>query len=207
MKRPGETAGVKVTAIFGDGAVARRHARSARSKQCAGCGGGRADESVVQGARVGEATLLVRYQGEFGDGAGDRAEPEAGFRVEAAAAEQLHRPPDRRQAAAAEDPAVGPDRRCDVSPPGVARSDRRLPTPEKSARFSPTRSRSRSAQGDRQADREPRLRRSLDAASGPTCCRTQPQVPRRKGRVRVPRMDSRVSRARTSPTTASCARC
>ena len=33
----------------------------------------------MKGARVGEATLLVRYQGKFVDDSGDGAESEAGF--------------------------------------------------------------------------------------------------------------------------------
>ena len=51
-----------------------------------------ADEPIISGERVGEATLLVRYQGKFGDDSGDRPESQAGLRVEAAAAAQLHRP-------------------------------------------------------------------------------------------------------------------
>jgi len=63
MKAPGETAGVKVTATYGDGAtrdVTRETMMDSNIPDVASV----ADASV-KGARVGEATMLVRYQGNF----------------------------------------------------------------------------------------------------------------------------------------------
>ena len=63
MKAPGETTAVKVTATYGDGAtrdVTRETMMDSNLPDVATV----ADASV-KGARVGEATLLVRYQGNF----------------------------------------------------------------------------------------------------------------------------------------------
>jgi len=63
MKAPGETAGVKVTATYGDGAsrdVTRETIMDSNLPDVATVA-----DSSVKGARVGEATLLVRYQGNF----------------------------------------------------------------------------------------------------------------------------------------------
>jgi hypothetical protein len=63
MKAPGEAASVKVTAIYSDGAsrdVTREALVESNSPDVATV----ADASV-KGARVGEATLLVRYQGNL----------------------------------------------------------------------------------------------------------------------------------------------
>ncbi|MGH9631304.1 MAG: DUF1549 domain-containing protein, partial [Bryobacteraceae bacterium] len=64
MEKPGESAGVKVTAHYGDGATRDVTAESvveSNIPDIAGVNGG----SDVKGMRIGEATLLVRYEGKF----------------------------------------------------------------------------------------------------------------------------------------------
>jgi hypothetical protein len=64
MPKPGETAQVKVTARFADGAsrdVTREATVESNVPDVAKVG----DDSSVKGERIGEATLLVRYQGKF----------------------------------------------------------------------------------------------------------------------------------------------
>ena len=52
----------------------------------------RVADASVKGARTGEATLLVRYQGNFTTLPVTVLEPQARLCLEATAAEQLHRP-------------------------------------------------------------------------------------------------------------------
>ncbi len=63
MPQPGETAGVRVRATYGDGAsrdVTRETNIESNKPDVAAV-----TDSQVRGARIGEATLLVRYQGNF----------------------------------------------------------------------------------------------------------------------------------------------
>ena len=90
MNAPGESARIKVTAIYGDGDsrdVTREAVVDSNVPDVATVA-----DAAVKGARTGEATLLVRYQGNFTTLPVTVLNPKAGLRVEAAAAEQLHRP-------------------------------------------------------------------------------------------------------------------
>ena len=63
MQQPGETAAVKVSAVFGDGGqrdVSREAVVESNVPDVAAV-----TDASVKGARIGEATLLVRYQGTF----------------------------------------------------------------------------------------------------------------------------------------------
>ena len=62
MNAPGESARVKVTAIYGDGQFTRRH-RVWRSSRATCPIVATVADATVKGARTGEATMLVRYQG------------------------------------------------------------------------------------------------------------------------------------------------
>lgn len=64
MTAPGETAQVKVTARFADG-QAREVTRDATVESNIPDVAKVDDKSLVKGERIGEATLLVRYQGKF----------------------------------------------------------------------------------------------------------------------------------------------
>ena len=120
---PGEAADVKVTRDYADGDDARRD-RGKRWSRAICPTWRRWPTPSVKGERIGEATLLVRYQGNVRHGAGHGPESEAGLRMEAAAAEQLHRSHDRRQAAAAQDSALAGGGRRRLPAPRVARSHR-----------------------------------------------------------------------------------
>jgi hypothetical protein len=63
MKAPGEQAGVRVMAYYGDGASREVTAESTVESNVPDIAA--VDGSGVKGARVGEAALLVRYQGKF----------------------------------------------------------------------------------------------------------------------------------------------
>src|SRR5574340_623071 len=63
LQKPGETAKLQVTATYGDGAtrdVARESNIESNTPDLAAVNG-----AEVKGARIGEAALLVRYQGKF----------------------------------------------------------------------------------------------------------------------------------------------
>ena len=90
--------------------------------------------SKVTGERVGEATFLVRYQGSSSRFPSP-SEPEARIRLEAAAAAQLHRPADRREASEARDSAVARDGRRRVPAARLARSDGSIAAPEEVRAF------------------------------------------------------------------------
>ena len=93
-------------------------------------------DATVKGARTGEATLLVRYQGNLATMPVTVLNPKPGFAWKAAAAEQLHRPRDRRQTAAAEDPAVARGGRCRRScAASRSTSPASCPTPEEVRAF------------------------------------------------------------------------
>jgi hypothetical protein len=64
MEKPGESAAVKITAVFNDGGTrdVTREANIDSNVPDVAAVGAQAD---VKGARIGEATLLVRYQGKF----------------------------------------------------------------------------------------------------------------------------------------------
>ncbi len=64
LPKPGETVQVKVTAKFADGAV-RDVTREATVESNVPTVAPVDSQSLVKGERVGEATLLVRYQGKF----------------------------------------------------------------------------------------------------------------------------------------------
>ena len=83
-----------------------------------------------------------------------------------------------------------------------------LPTPEEVRAFLADRQAvaRETREDDRQADRQPRVRRPLDAEVGRPAA-DQPQVPGREGRVRIPRMDSRVHRGEQALRQAWCASC
>ena len=81
-----------------------------------------------------------------------------------------------------------------------------LPTPEEVRAFVADAVEDQARREDRQADRQPGLRGPLDPQMGRPAAE-QPQVSRREGRVRVPRMDPRLHRAEQAATTAWCARC
>jgi hypothetical protein len=78
MSKPGEANGVKVTAIFADGAtrdVTRETNIESNVPNVAEVG----THADVKGARVGEATLLLRYQGKFATVPVTVLNPEPGF--------------------------------------------------------------------------------------------------------------------------------
>ena len=121
MTKPGETASLKVVARYQDDQLrdvtretidrierARRRVGRGRRIRRHACHPGRARR------RSHAAGALSR---QVCRDSGDRAESQAGFRVEAASAAQLYRSSGRRKARTAEDSTVGPDRRCDVLPP------------------------------------------------------------------------------------------
>ena len=81
-------------------------------------------DASVKGARIGEATLLVRYQGNFATLPVTVLNPKPGFAWKPLPQNNYIDRADRRQAAAAEDPAVAGGGRCRVSAPRVARSQR-----------------------------------------------------------------------------------
>jgi len=63
MQAPGEAAAVKVTAVYGDGAVRDVSALATVESNIPDVAA--VTDAQVKGARIGEATLLVRYQGNF----------------------------------------------------------------------------------------------------------------------------------------------
>jgi hypothetical protein len=63
MRKPGEAATVKVTATYGDGATRNVTAESTIESNIPDVAA--VIDAAVKGARVGEATLLVRYEGKF----------------------------------------------------------------------------------------------------------------------------------------------
>ena len=132
MTRPGETAArSKSSRDYEDGADARRHTRSRPSnptcptwRQSADAAESRASASARRrcwsAIKASSSTLPVTV-----------LNPKPGFAWKRAAAAQLHRPPDRRQTAAAEDPTVARMDDATVSC-GVSRSisPGQLPSPE-----------------------------------------------------------------------------
>src|ERR1017187_5720412 len=64
MEKPGESTAVKITAVFNDGGTrdVTREANIDSNVPDVAAVGAQAD---IQGARIGEATLLVRYQGKY----------------------------------------------------------------------------------------------------------------------------------------------
>ncbi len=106
MDKPGGTTTVKIVATFNDGGtrdVTREANIDSNIPDVAAVG----DKADIKGARIGEATLLVRYQGKFTSVPVTVLNPAPGFAWKQLAAKQLHRPADRREAAAPEDSALG----------------------------------------------------------------------------------------------------
>jgi hypothetical protein len=66
MTRPGETAALKVVVSFQDGQTRDVTRETTIESNVPDVASVEADKPVVHGERVGEATLLVRYQGKFG---------------------------------------------------------------------------------------------------------------------------------------------
>ena len=114
MNAPGESAAVKVTAIYRRRRHARRHARS-RSSRATSRTWRRSTDAAVKGARTGEATLLVRYQGKFATLPVTVLNPKPGFAWKPLPQNNYIDRADRCQAAAAEDSAVARGGRCRLS--------------------------------------------------------------------------------------------
>ena len=149
----------------------------------------------VKGARVGEAALLVRYQGKFVTLPVTVLNPKPGF-----AWKQLpqHNYIDQLIDAKLQalkiqpSPAIGDAeflRRASLDLTG------QTPTPEEVKAFLADRtpSQAKRSQAHRQADREPGVRRSLDRQVGRPAAE-QPQISGRKGRLRFPGMDPPIVR-------------
>ena len=122
----------------------------------------------VSGERTGEATLLVRYQGKFCNRTRHRPQSEARLRVEGASAKQLHRSAHRCQAAEAPHPAFARNRRRCLSSASLSRSDGPTPHAGRRPRLPGRRDAIavETREENRQAHREPRVRRSLDRQMG-----------------------------------------
>ena len=192
MKAPGESARIKVTAIYADGGSRDVTGSGGSREQRPRRGDGRRRRGEGRAHRRGHRHAAL--SGQPRHPAGDRAESQAGLRLEAPAAEQLHRPHDRRQAAAPQDPAVAGGGRCGLPAPRLARPHRPVAHSRGSARLRRGCVQDQAQHPDRQADRQLGVRRSLDAEVGRPAAE-QSQVSGRKRRVRVPRMDPRFHRA------------
>ena len=152
------------------------------------------DKADIKGARIGEATLLVRYQGKFATVPVTVLNPKPGFAWKQLAAEQLHRSGHRRQTPAAEDPAFAEWWMTPVPAARVAGSDRAIA--ETRTRFAPswTIRRRRRSSAAALIDKLIGSSAFIDhwtlevgrSAAG------QSKVSRRKRRIRVPRVDSRI---------------
>ena len=123
LPKPGENVTAKVIAQFKDGQtrdVTREAIIESNTPDVAKVGVVRRREGRAhrRGHAAGPLSGQVRHP------AGDRAESQARLRLESAAAAQLHRPEDRRQAAAPEDSAVAGRGRRNLSAARLARSDR-----------------------------------------------------------------------------------
>ena len=196
MKAPGETAQRQ-----GHGRLRRRQTRATSPRE-ATVESNMPDVATVdatptvKGARIGEATLLVRYQGKFSTMPVTVLNPKPGFAWKPLPQNNYIDRADRRQAAAAEDPAVARGGRRRFPAPRLARSHRPAADARGGARVPgrPDAVHDQARDADRQADRQPGVRRSLDREVGRPAAK-QPQVPRREGRVRVPRVDPRIDRA------------
>ena len=192
MKEPGESAGVKVTATYGDGGSRDVTALAVIESNIPDVA--TVADAPVKGARIGEATMLLRYQGTFTTLPVTVLNPKPGFAwkplpqnnyIDRAIDAKLQRL--KIQPSPLVDDA-GFLRRVSLDLTG------QLPTPAEVRAFVADASKTKRSTPDRQADRELRVRRSLDPEVGRPAAE-QPQVSGRKRRVRVPRMDSRIHRA------------
>ena len=113
MTKPGETVSLKVVVRYQDDQLRDVTRETAIESNVPDVARVEADASVdmpvIRGERVGEATLLLRYQGKFAAIPVTVLNPRPGFVVEAASAAQLYRSSCRRQARTAEDSTVAPD--------------------------------------------------------------------------------------------------
>ena len=192
MNAPGESARRQSHRDLWRRRFARRHRAGGGREQRPRCRDRRRRHGERRAHRRGHDARAL--SGNARHPARDRTEPQAGLRLEAAAAEQLHRPRDRRQTAAPQDPAVGGGGRCRLPAPRLARSHGPIAHSRGSARVRRRCLQDQAQHPDRQVDRQLRVRRPLDAQVGRPAAE-QPQVSGRKRRVRVPRVDPRIHRA------------
>ena len=185
MDKPGGTSTVKITATFADGGtrdVTREANMDSNIPDVAAVG----TQADVKGARIGEATLLVRYQGKFTTVPVTVLNPTPGFAWKQLAQNNYidHLIDAKLQRLKIQPSPVVDDaaflRRVSLDLTG------QLPDPNEVRAFvaDTTPSKVKRSQHDRQADRQPGLHRPLDPEVGRSAAK-QSQVPGRKGRVRV----------------------
>ena len=156
----------------------------------------------MKGERIGEATLLVRYQGKFATLPVTVLNPKPGFAWKPLPQNNYIDQNDRRQAAAPEDPAVARGGRCHLPAPRLARSHRpdcRRRT--KCARSSPIRAhKPKRAKLIDKLIAQPRVRRSLDPEVGRPAADPAASISATKASTSSASGSATPSR-RTSPTT------